>query len=181
MKRVRKPSARVAAVGAEAMGAVVAAVAVEAIAADVVAAVADAAVIAATVVTAATAGKIPHLSLIRSLTSGALFLRPKSFAFEPSLHTQNSQPSGICSSQPGGFRVVSRPIGLGLHPWIQCGPRLRSSAPACPSPPAAETFSGLACLIQQAKKLFHSWRLEIYQEVLAQEFSGKSGLAPGGV
>jgi len=82
MKRVRKPSARVAAVGAEAMGAVVAAVAVEAIAADVVAA-ADAAVIAATVVTAATAGKIPHLSLIRSLTSGALFLRPKSFAFEP--------------------------------------------------------------------------------------------------
>jgi hypothetical protein len=43
---------------------------------------------------------------------------------------------------------------------------------------AAETLSGLACLIQQAKKLFHSWQLGIYQEVLAQKFSGKFGLAP---
>src|SRR5579859_8304542 len=79
MKRVRKPSGRVAAVGAEVMAAVVVAEAVAAIAADVVVAAADA---AATVVTAATAGKIPHVSLIRSLTSGALLLRPKSFAFQ---------------------------------------------------------------------------------------------------
>src|SRR5579859_90320 len=82
MKRVRKPSGRVAAVGAEVMAAVVVAEAVAAIAADVVVAAADAAAIAATVVTAATAGKIPHVSLIRSLTSGALLLRPKSFAFQ---------------------------------------------------------------------------------------------------
>jgi hypothetical protein len=43
---------------------------------------------------------------------------------------------------------------------------------------AAETLSGLACLIQQAKKLFHSWLLGIYQEVLTQKFSGGFGLAP---
>jgi hypothetical protein len=78
------------------MAVVAAAGAVEAIAADV-AAVADAAVIAATVETAATVGKIPHLSLKRSLTSGALLLRPKSFAFEQQLRPQNSQPPGICS------------------------------------------------------------------------------------
>jgi hypothetical protein len=33
-------------------------------------------------------------------------------------------------------------------------------------------------LIQQAKKLFHSRRLGIYQEVLAQEFRDKFGMAP---
>jgi hypothetical protein len=76
---------------------VVGAEAVAETAADVAVA-ADAAAIAATVVTAATAGKIPHLSLTRSLTSGALFLRPKSFVFGPVPRPQNSQPSGICSS-----------------------------------------------------------------------------------
>jgi len=58
MKRVRKPSGRVAAVGAEAMAGVVAAD-VAAIAADVVVVAAGAAEIAATVVTAATAGNFP--------------------------------------------------------------------------------------------------------------------------
>jgi hypothetical protein len=99
MKRVRKPSGRVAAVGAEAMAGVVAAVAVAAIAVDAVVA-AGAAVIAATVVTAATAGKIPHLSLIRSLTSGALFLRPKSFAFEPRLRCKIHSPSEFVLANP---------------------------------------------------------------------------------
>lgn len=59
--------------------------------------------------------------------------------------------------------------------------RLRPSALACPSLRAAETFSGLTCLIQQAKKLFHSWRLGIYQEVLAQALGGKFGMGPGKV
>lgn len=59
MKRVRKPSGRVAAVGAEVMAAVVA-VAVAATAVDVVAE-ADAAEIAATVETAATAGNFPFV------------------------------------------------------------------------------------------------------------------------
>jgi len=99
MMRVRKPSGRVAAVGAEAMAAVVVAGAVVAIVADVVVA-AGAAVIAATVVTAATAGKIPHLSLIRSLTSGALFLRPKSFAFLPRLRSKIHSPSEFVLANP---------------------------------------------------------------------------------
>lgn len=60
MKRVRKPSVRAAAVGAEVMAAVVAAVAVAGIAAGV-AAVAGAAEIAATVETAATAGNFPFV------------------------------------------------------------------------------------------------------------------------
>jgi hypothetical protein len=60
---------------------------------------------------------------------------------------------------------------------------MHSSQPASPlfgacisSPHAAETIRGLTCLIQQAKKLFHSWRLGIYQEVLAQVFRGKFGM-----
>jgi hypothetical protein len=74
-------------VGAEVMAAVEAAVEAAEVIAAAVAGVADAAVIAATVVTAATAGKIPHLSLNPSLTSGALLLRPKSFAFQQQLRS----------------------------------------------------------------------------------------------
>jgi hypothetical protein len=99
MKRVRKPNAPVAAVGAEAMVVVVVAEAVAAIVADAVVA-ADAAVIAATVGTAATAGKIPHLSLNSSLTSGALLLRPKSFAFQPRLRSKIHSPSEFVLANP---------------------------------------------------------------------------------
>jgi acetylornithine deacetylase/succinyl-diaminopimelate desuccinylase-like protein len=74
-------------------------VAVAAIAVDAVAA-ADAAVIAATVVTAATAGKTPHLSSIRSLTSGALFLRPKSFAFGPASTRKIHSPPEFVLANP---------------------------------------------------------------------------------
>ena len=84
MKRVRKPSAPVAAVGAEVMAAVVAAEAVEAIAADVVAA--DAAEIAATVATAATAGKFtasPLFVIEPFFDFGCTGFAPEVFAFEP--------------------------------------------------------------------------------------------------
>src|SRR5260370_419410 len=87
----------------------------------------------------------------------------------------------MCSGYPVAFRVVSPPIGRELQICIHCSARLRSSALACSPLPAAETFSGLTCLIQQAKKLFHSWRLEIYQEVLAQQLGDKLGMAPDGV
>jgi hypothetical protein len=65
---------------------------------------------------------------------------------------------------------------------------LFSSQPASPlfgarifSPRAAETIRGLTGLIQQAKNLFHSQQLGIYQEVLAQVFRGKFGMAPAEV
>jgi hypothetical protein len=86
MKRVRKPSAPVAAVGAEVMAAVVAAEAVVAIAADVVVAAADAAEIAATVATAATAGKFtasPLFVIEPFFDFGCTGFAPEVFAFEP--------------------------------------------------------------------------------------------------
>jgi hypothetical protein len=81
------------------MAAVVGAEAVAETAADAAVA-AGAAVIAATVVTAATAGKIPHLSLTRSLTSSALFLRPKYFVFGPRLARKIHSPREFVLANP---------------------------------------------------------------------------------
>ncbi len=106
MKRVRRPSALVAAVAAEVMAAVVAAVeAAAAIAAAVVGAAADAAAIAAIVETAATAGKIPHLSLSPSLTSGALLLRQEIFCFQQLLlgPVKFTAPSEFVLANPSGL------------------------------------------------------------------------------
>jgi hypothetical protein len=85
----------------------------------------------------------------------------------------------LANTQPS--RVVSPPIGRALSVAFIAArvPALRRLLLS--SLPAAETFSGLTCLIQQAKNLFHSQRLEIYQEVLAREFRRKFGMAPADV
>jgi hypothetical protein len=138
---------------------------VVAIAVDAAGVVGAAAIVAIAEI-AATAGNLSSRHSFGVLTSGALFLRPKSFSFWDSPLLEIHSPREFFLAKPAGCVYYPRELAAACNRPISAPYSQSSTLDSCV--PAAETFRGLSSLKQQANKLFHPPPLAIYQEVLGQ-------------